>query len=122
LSDFYGLGKKYACGYNMENVSAIVVATHKGEEFIKCLHKSGGIFLDERPLDEVMDGNPRYIHPNKKTKQRLRFEKNIKKYNGNFEDAMYPLVQQYIKRLNEPIYIVRLRAMGNRIKNLLGII
>lgn len=102
LCDYYGLGKIFPCSFNAKNVSCIVVNTQKGANLIDDSISADLIFAEERPVEEAVEGNPRLKITNPKTKDRLIFEKNINKYNGDFEKSIKKLNRAFQRYLHYP--------------------
>jgi coenzyme F420-reducing hydrogenase beta subunit len=115
LCDFYGLGKTIPCSYTHEKVSCVLICTEKGDKFFKDIVKERNLFMEERPVKEAQEGNPRLTHPTPKTEPRLKFEQNIQNSFGDFEVAIKPLVKRYIKLQNMPIIVRYFKAFINKI-------
>ena len=118
LCDFYGLGNKFPCSYDVKNVSCIILNTEKGDTFIKELISSNVIFTEGRPVEEAVEGNPRLRIPNPKTKERLVFEKNINKYNGDYEESIEKLNRAYQRYSHYPRIV---KSLIYRTKLVLGL-
>lgn len=66
IGDFWGLGRKDKISYSPEKVSVILINTAKGKVFLAtCKDK---LFLDERNVDEAIEGNHNLISPSTKHK------------------------------------------------------
>lgn len=73
LGDFWGLGKKVKFDYPIEDgVSVILVNTDKGNKTIESLSKK--IFMEERTIEEAVEGNAQLKQPSKKHKNTEQFE------------------------------------------------
>lgn len=88
LGDFHGLGTETPCKFSDKQVSVILTNTPKGETLIRELIQSGLIFAEERPLNEPLNGDLQLKRPTPKSTNRLRFEKYISKYAGDFEKTV----------------------------------
>lgn len=120
LCDFYGLGKLEPCSYCMDSVSCILTITQKGTNFLQDAIKSEKIFIEERPLQEAINGNPRLSIPNHKNNLRKYYEKYLKVNNGDFEITMNPIVSKYINDIHAPKWKIRIKALFNRLKAFKG--
>lgn len=118
LCDFYGLGKTIPFKYDKNEVSCILTTTLKGKTFVDHAVTSDRIFAEERPIEEAVDGNPRLRQSNQKTDDRRIFETRIVQFNGDFEQAIAPLVASYVKALEMPFWRKRLYSLKNRISEL----
>ena len=92
LADYAGLGKIHPCNYSSHKVSAILVNTLKGQELISTLINEKRIFAEERPIIEPLNTNSQLHHHIKKNKARVKFEKRIRKYDGDFNKAINIIV------------------------------
>ena len=119
LCDFYGLGAKKAFTHDKHNVSCVIVNTVQGMTFFQSVVNKGRLFIEKRPLEEAVAGNPRLQHPNNKTKDRLVFEKRIVDTEGDFEKAITPLAVHYLKEVNRPIWWHRCQHVINCVKGFL---
>lgn len=73
LGDFWGLGKKVKFHYPIEDgVSLILANTDKGQKIIKKLNKK--IFMEERTIEEAVEGNAQLKQPSKKHKNTEKFK------------------------------------------------
>lgn len=115
LCDFYGLGKMTPCSYNHEKVSCVLICTKDGKEFFRNVVKERNLFVEERPVKEAQEGNPRLTCPTPKTKSRLKFEQNIRRTKGDFEVAVTPLAERYMKLQNAPRIMHYCYALLNKI-------
>ena len=120
LCDFYGLGKTISFEYDKNEVSCILTTTFKGKTFIDQVIASDRIFAEERPIEEAVDGNPRLRQSNRKTDDRREFESRIAQFDGDFEQAIAPLVASYIKALEMPFWKKRLYSLKNQILELIS--
>ena len=120
LCDFYGLGKTIPCSYNHEKVSCVLICTEVGKEFFRDVVKERNLFVEERPVKEAQEGNPRLTTPTPKTEMRLKFEQNIQRSNGDFEMAIKPLVEQYIKLGNTSKIRLYCNVLMNKLKRIIG--
>lgn len=120
LCDFYGLGKTIPFEYDKNEVSCILTTTFKGKTFIDQVIASDRIFAEERPIEEAVDGNPRLRQSNRKTDDRREFESRIAQFDGDFEQAIAPLVASYIKALEMPFWKKRLYSLKNQILELIS--
>ena len=120
LCDFYGLGKTIPFEYDKNEVSCILTTTFKGKTFIDQVIASDRIFAEERPIEEAVDGNPRLRQSNRKTDNRREFESRIAQFDGDFEQAIAPLVASYIKALEMPFWKKRLYSLKNQILELIS--
>lgn len=120
MCDFYGLGKTIPCNYNHEKVSCVLICTKVGKEFFRDVVKERNLFVEERPVKEALEGNPRLTHPNAKTDARLQFEQNIQRANGDFEMAIKPPVEQYIKLGNTSKIRLYCNVLMNKLKRIIG--
>lgn len=112
LCDYYGLGKKFPCEYDMENVSCIITNTPTGMAFVKDVADNRNIFVEERPIEEAVEGNPRLRIPPLKTYGRRVFEQLIN--NGAFDfDRVMEAVMSKTERKN------RLTLVFNQPKRIL---
>ncbi len=74
LGDFWGLGKKVKFDYPIENgVSVILVNTEKGKKIIENLNKR--IFMEERTIEEAVEGNAQLRQPSKKHENTEKFKR-----------------------------------------------
>lgn len=118
LCDFWGLGKETPFKYDKKEVSCILTITDKGEKFMDEVFQTNVLFVEERPLIEAINGNPRLRIPNPKTKDRLTFENNIISSQGDFEKAIAPLAAAYMKTLNRSIWYYHWQGIKYRIRKL----
>lgn len=73
LGDFWGLGKKIKFHYPIEDgVSVILINTDKGKKIIENLSKK--IFMEERTIEEAIEGNAQLKQPSKKYKNTEKFK------------------------------------------------
>lgn len=105
LCDYWGLGKKAPWEYEKEEVTCILVNTEKGKEIIDKLIAEKRILAYERPIEEETEANNQLRHPVKKSKMRMDFEKNIKRYKGDFEAAMAVVIRK--NSVREKIYRIK---------------
>lgn len=120
LCDFYGLGKEKEFFHDTKEVSCILTVTEKGEKFMDDVFQTNVLFVEERPLNEAINGNPRLQIPNAKTKERIIFEKNITKTLGNYEEAIAPLAAEYMKTVNRSKMYYHWQGLKYRFKKLFG--
>lgn len=97
LSDYNGLGTLAPWAFPKRKVSCVLVHTDKGEHFITQLIQEGRLIAEERPVREPILADERLRFPSKKTSARKQFERFIKIYDGNFEEAMCALMPQAIR-------------------------
>ena len=77
LGDFWGLGKNKPFEHDTKNgVSVVLVNTEKGKQYIGELDK---LFLEERSVDEAVDGNAHLKKPVLPHKNREKFISSYKK-------------------------------------------
>lgn len=57
LSDYKGLGKKVPSPYSSKKVSCVLINSLKGENVIRKLGNIDKIFIDERPIEEPINGD-----------------------------------------------------------------
>lgn len=98
IADYSGLGIVKPAPYDANNVSLILENTEKGHCFIERMIAEKRITADERPLQEPFKGNAQLRHPLQKNMYRRIFEKEIKKYEGDFEKAIKRSHKKYVKR------------------------
>lgn len=120
LCDFYGLGAKHPFTQDKHNVSCVVVNTEVGMSFFQSAVATGRLCVEERPLEEAVEGNPRLQHPNYKNKDRLAFEKSIIEAKGDFEKAIAPLAAHYLREVNRPIWWHRCKNVFYRVISFLN--
>lgn len=118
LCDFYGLGKTYPCSYDAKNVSCIIVNTDSGNVFMQEIIASHNLFVEDRPVEEAIEGNPRLRITNPKTNDRMVFEKNIILYDGDFERSIEVLNRSYQRYLSYPRIV---KSLIYRTKLIFGI-
>ena len=118
LCDFWGLGKEIPFLHDEKEVSCILTVTEKGEQFMDSIFRTNALFVEERPISEAVKGNPRLRIPNSKTKNRMKFEKNIVISQGNFEKAIAPLADAYMKTLNRSIWYYHWQGLKYRLRKL----
>lgn len=64
IGDFWGLGAFSEVKYSKDKVSVILTNTEKGEQLLaSCSNK---LFLEERPVEEAINGNTQLQHPSTK--------------------------------------------------------
>ena len=112
LSDYKGLGVMKPCEYDNTKVSSVLVNTSRGNALIEELINSERITAEERPVEEPINGDPQLQHASLKTAKRLDFERYIKKYNGNFEKAIVPVIRREkirnrYKKVRDIVEIIR---------------
>lgn len=74
LGDFWGLGDKEKFNYSTKDgVSLVLVNTEKGKRLIQKLKNR--IFMEERTLEEAMNGNAQLNHPSIKKQEVDEFKK-----------------------------------------------
>lgn len=94
LSDYKGLGTMAPCSFNDLKVSCILVNTENGRKCIDQLIAENRIVAQERPIQEPIQGDSQLRHPSVKTAARKEFEKAILHCNGNFEQAIIPVMKK----------------------------
>ncbi len=97
IADYHGLGIVKPATYDSKNVSLILENTDKGHSFVEMLITEKRITANERPLQEPFKGEAQLRHPSQTNKYRLIFEKEIEKYDGNFEMAIMRPHKKYIR-------------------------
>lgn len=115
LCDFYGLGKTIPFEHDKKEVSCVLAVTAKGQAFIDNVIATDCLFVEERPLNEAVEGNPRLRQSNQKTIERRTFEERILQCGGDFEQAIAPLVAEYKKSQNVSFWRKRLSSLGKKI-------
>ena len=93
LADSWGLGNKIPFNHEKRNVSMVQINSEKGSSFWDDVVSSGVVYAEERPLEEAREGNPRLLRTNPKSKDRIIFEKEIMRYQGDFEKATVGLTK-----------------------------
>lgn len=73
LSDFAYVGCVVPCGYSNENVSCVLVNTQRGQEILDVLNSQNIVFLEERPLEEVVEREHQLKAPTKVPDERNTF-------------------------------------------------
>lgn len=73
LSDFAYVGCIATCKYSNENVSCIIVNTQRGSEALELMKRAHVAFLEERPLDEVLEREHQLKSPTKEPPERHLF-------------------------------------------------
>lgn len=65
ISDFWGLGEKIPFNHTYSgSVSAVLINTLKGDNFFS--NAKENLFSEERPIDEVIEGNSQLRYPSKR--------------------------------------------------------
>lgn len=91
VGDFWGLGKT---SYPKKKVSVILCNTSKGKELIESVRNK--LFLEERPIEEAVQGNTQLQYPSKKHEFYSLFHKLYPKYDYNLAINL-SLIKFYIK-------------------------
>lgn len=115
LADYAGLGKLFPCNYSSHKVSAVLVNTLKGQELISTLVNENRIFAEERAIIEPLNTNSQLHHHIIKNKARIKFEKRIRKYDGDFNKAMSTIV-------NHGLLVEKMRRFLSSSKKMLTIL
>ena len=118
LADYSGLGRALPWDKPLMKVSALLTDTEKGQKFVDGLIATCAIYTEERPVQEAVDGNGPLRIPTPKNEMRIEFEKRIKECNGDFEKAITPIVNKYMRREKSVIRKFYLRVVG-KIKRIL---
>lgn len=98
LCDYSGLGAIAPFEYNHINTSCVLVNTQRGYDFFRTLIGKRVVNAVERPLKEPIAGNRQLQRPCDKNAMRKDFEKQIVKYNGDFEKAMSVVIKKSKRR------------------------
>ncbi|MCI8482469.1 MAG: 4Fe-4S dicluster domain-containing protein [Clostridia bacterium] len=85
IGDFWGLGKKNPFNYDItDGVSLVLINSEKGYKFISEINAK--IFLQERTIEEALQGNKQLNHPIVKNKKTDEFKELYKKL--GFKEAI----------------------------------
>ncbi len=84
LGDFWGINRETMQNKTDGKISLVLVNTEKGAALIDQISKDA--VMEERTLDEAVRQNRQLISPCTRDKERIRFEKNLKK--GGFVYAL----------------------------------
>lgn len=106
LSDYKGLGKKSPSSYSSKKVSCVLVNSPKGENILRKLNRLDKIFLEERPIDEPINGDRQLRMPSTKSKYRIQFETMLNEKGEYSEDIILEIYSNYCKdesKLNSKI-------------------
>ncbi len=113
IADFWGLGKKSPFNNEKEKVngiSLIAVNSIKAKSVLNHLHDS--LFLEQRPLDEAVEGNINYTKSSVKHPDGIKFWQEFER-DTNWENLLHffkPTLKEYI------LYLIK-RYMGPEITN-----
>lgn len=118
LCDYSGLGKITSFEYNHINTSCILINNKNGELFLKPLIENNIITAIERPIIEPIKGNRQLQKPCKKSIARKDFEKQIIRYNGDFEKAMNIVIHNMYTRKKFLFWIDLPIRLKNKLINL----
>ena len=118
LADYSGLGRALPWDKPLMKVSALLTDTEEGQKFVDGLIATCAIYTEERPVQEAVDGNSPLRKKNKKNDMRIEFEKRIKECYGDFEKAITPIANKYMRHEKSVIRKFYLRVVG-KIKRIL---
>lgn len=68
ICDFWGIGKIVPFNHKISRVSAVLINTSKGQEAFELIQDM--VYCEERPLQEVIEGNDQLREPSKKGRHR----------------------------------------------------
>ena len=88
LSDYKGLGSMAPCSFDEKSVSSVIVHTEKGNRLFQDVIEQGRVFVEKRPTNEPIKGDPQLQYPSQKGTGRKVFEKVIRWTKGDFEKTM----------------------------------
>lgn len=117
LGDFHGNGNMEEWNDSKDNVSLIITHTEKGKQWVKRMVEDGLIKVEQRPLEEPINGDRQLREPAVKTQLRFDFEKLMLKSNGNFEKVMKEVIELDEKRWK---WIGRKDKIKRIIKHIIG--
>lgn len=98
IGDFWGIGSKIPFNKPKCNVSVIMINTNKGQEF---LSKCKRLYIEEREIEEALEGNDQLNWPSKISIHRETFQKNF---------SAQGIAQAFIATIHKQIRTAQIKA------------
>lgn len=115
LGDYHGLGEMAPCTYTQDQVSVMFINTPVGKEFLDIMQPY--LYLEERPVEEAINGDAQLRRPSPKHKMRMDFEKAIIKNDGDFDKTMIEVLRK--EKIRTDIEMVK-RSIKHTIKKIIS--